>query len=72
MSTGTTHMNGLMAGAARLGSCAPAHRLVTRTAAPLAIWANAEHTWLDARSYVQVSPKFGMTRPDPRPPERSP
>lgn len=66
MSTGTTHMNGLMAGAARLGSCAPATYVVTGTTAP-----NFDHKWLDAQSHVPVSPKFGIARPGKRPPERS-
>jgi hypothetical protein len=65
MSTGTTHMNGLMAGAARLGSCAPATYVVARTTAP-----NFDHKWLDAQSHVPVSPMFHITRPDRRPPER--
>jgi hypothetical protein len=60
------HMNGLMAGAARLGTCGALHRVDTAITAP-----NSEHKWLGARSYVQVSP-FGTDRPDPRPPERSP
>jgi len=65
MSTGTTHMNGLMAGAARLGSCAPATYVAPGMTAP-----NFDQKWLDAQSHVPVSPMFDITRPDRRPPER--
>ena len=67
MSTGTTHMNGLMAGAARLGTCGASHHVV----APISAYAQNQK-WLDARTIESVSPVFGTHRPDPRPPERSP
>ena len=67
MSTGTTHMNGLMAGAARLGTCGSSHHVV----APIPAYAQ-DQKWLGARSIKSVTPVFDTNRPDPRPPERSP
>jgi hypothetical protein len=67
MSTGTTHMNGLMAGAARLGTCGASHHVV----APIPAYAQG-HVWLGARSLKSVTQVFDTNRPDPRPPERSP
>jgi hypothetical protein len=70
MSTGTTHMHGLMAGAARLRMCgAPRHHVVTGISASAHAY---EQKWLDARTIKSVSPVFDTNRPDPRPPERSP
>jgi hypothetical protein len=66
MSTGTTHMNGLMAGAARLGTCGASHHV-----AGISAYAQ-DQKWLDARTITSVSPVFDTNRPDPRPPERSP
>jgi hypothetical protein len=67
MSTGTTHMYGQMAGAARLRTC-DAHRAIVGTLA-----SGHEQKWLGARSARLVSPVvFATNRPSPRPPERSP
>jgi hypothetical protein len=68
MITRTTHMSGLAAGAARIGTC-PAYLVVDGTAMPAPIHGR---TWLAGLQTKQVSPVFTTDRPIPRPLERSP
>jgi hypothetical protein len=70
MSSGITHMNGHLAGAARLGAACPAYGPVAGTAASIAQPMHAEK-WLVSTGQP-TSPVFGTDRPNPRPPERSP
>jgi hypothetical protein len=82
MTSSTTHMNGLMAGAARLGTCTPSHPVVAGSAAhvPASAFAIAigEKKWGAWSEQPAVLPVYGtgfpvMTtdRPHPRLPERS-
>ena len=67
MTTGTMHMGGFAAGAARPGAC-PLAAAYRGTSAPLA----ATITWHDGSKVKQDSPVFGTDRPTPRPVERFP
>ena len=79
MTSSTTHMNGLMAGAARLGTCTPSHPVVAGTTAlPASYLATGEKKWGAWSEQPAVFPVIGTDftviptdRPDPRLPERS-
>jgi len=66
MTTGTMHMGGFAAGAARPGAC-PTLVTYAGTAAPLATIA-----WHDGTRVKQESPVFGTDRLTRRPLERFP
>ena len=68
MITCTTHMNGLTAGAARIGTC-PSYLVVDGIAMPAPI---RGRSWLAGLQTKQVSPVFSTDRPIPRPLEPSP
>jgi hypothetical protein len=82
MISGTTHMNGLMAGAARLGTCVPSHPVVVGAIAAAQIPAYLvvdEKKWGAWSEQPAVFPVFSTgfpvtttDRPHPRLPERSP
>jgi hypothetical protein len=69
MTTGTMHMGGFAAGAARPGATCSAHLVYAGTAAPVAIL--GRKPW-HATNAKQVSPVFITDRPSRRHSERFP